>query len=168
MRSRISIAIVGALATISSPGSASAQGLDVPVKVEITTADRWMRWGRAEALRLHNEAVDRIGAGRQARAGRPRSGAYERMLRSKGVPPPGAEDWKKALELLGQALEKDSTIAEVHYALGYCRVVMGHLDTARDHFQQALKLRPSYTEASRALTLTNTALEWRASRGRDQ
>lgn len=160
----VSLAAALLLVLTGDATDARAQVIEFPAKLETSASDRLFRWDHAESIRLYNEAVDHISSARAARAsGTP---AYERYRRLRGEAAAGSDDWQKALELLDKAVQKDSAVPEVHYALGYCRAADNQLDSAREHFQKAVTLRPSYSAASRALTAVSAAIENRARRPR--
>lgn len=56
-----------------------------------------------------------------------------------------------AMEALGQALAIDASLHEAHYYLGRCHEEQGQDTVAADEFEQALRLRPDYSKAEKAL-----------------
>jgi tetratricopeptide (TPR) repeat protein len=73
-----------------------------------------------------------------------------------------AEKYAEAAQSYGAALEKAPGDADTHYGMGLALGKMRHYDRAAHHFQEALRLRPGYLDASRALSLTQAAIERRA------
>src|SRR6185437_12562163 len=63
-------------------------------------------------------------------------------------------EFEKAEALLRQVLEKNDRLADVHDMLGVVCHTRGNFAQAEHHFERALALNPSYTEAALNLAVT--------------
>jgi tetratricopeptide (TPR) repeat protein len=66
----------------------------------------------------------------------------------------GKREFDKADQLLRQVLEVDDRFADVHDMLGVIAHSKGNFLQAEHHFERALQLNPSYTEAALNLAVT--------------
>lgn len=66
----------------------------------------------------------------------------------------GKREFEKAETLLRQVLEVDDRFADVHDMLGVIAHARGNFLAAEHHFERALQLNPSYTEAALNLAVT--------------
>src|SRR5262245_35155231 len=63
-------------------------------------------------------------------------------------------EFDKADQLLRQVLETDDRFADVHDMLGVIAHSRGNFTEAEKHFERALRINPSYTEAALNLAVT--------------
>lgn len=63
-------------------------------------------------------------------------------------------EYDRAEHVLGQVLEKSDHFADVHNMLGFIRHSRGDLVAAERHFERAVEINPSYTEALLNLAVT--------------
>jgi tetratricopeptide (TPR) repeat protein len=63
-------------------------------------------------------------------------------------------EFERAEQMLRQALERDDRLADVHDMLGVICHARGNFAQAEFHFERALALNPSYTEAALNLAVT--------------
>ncbi len=63
-------------------------------------------------------------------------------------------EFDKAEQMLRQVLEKDDRLADVHDMLGVIAHSRGNFLVAERHFERALEINPSYTEAALNLAVT--------------
>ncbi len=66
----------------------------------------------------------------------------------------GKREFDKAEQLLNQVLEHDDRFADVHDMLGVIAHARGSFLQAEQHFERALEINPSYTEAALNLAVT--------------
>jgi tetratricopeptide (TPR) repeat protein len=66
----------------------------------------------------------------------------------------GKREFEKAEELLRQVLEAEDRFADVHDMLGVIAHARGNFIQAERHFERALEINPSYTEAALNLAVT--------------
>ncbi len=66
----------------------------------------------------------------------------------------GKREFDKAEQLLAQVLEHDDRFADVHDMLGVIAHARGSFLQAEQHFERALEINPSYTEAALNLAVT--------------
>src|SRR5215471_12887253 len=66
----------------------------------------------------------------------------------------GKREFEKAEELLRQVLETEDRFADVHDMLGVIAHSRGNFIQAERHFERALAINPSYTEAALNLAVT--------------
>lgn len=64
-----------------------------------------------------------------------------------GVKALEAQDWPKAIELLGKVAAAEPKSADIHNLLGYAHRKSGDLEQAFEHYNQALKLNPRHRHA---------------------
>jgi Flp pilus assembly protein TadD len=62
-------------------------------------------------------------------------------------------DARRALEMMAEALRRESELPEVHVGLAEAYLALGDLDRARHHVNRALKLDATHPEARRLLTM---------------
>ena len=62
-------------------------------------------------------------------------------------------DARRALELMAEALRRESEIPEVHVGLAEAYLALGDVDRARHHLDRALKLDATHPEARRLLAM---------------
>jgi tetratricopeptide (TPR) repeat protein len=89
-------------------------------------------------------------------------GPSAKELHNRGNDMMRAGKYADAAKAYGAALERTPDDAETHYGMGLALGKMRHYDRAEHHFREALRLRPAYLDASRALSLTRAAIERRA------
>ncbi len=63
-------------------------------------------------------------------------------------------EFDKAEETLREVVKRDDRLADVHDMLGIIFHMRGHLTAAEHHFERALAINPSYTEAALNLAVT--------------
>ncbi|MFO0587652.1 MAG: tetratricopeptide repeat protein [Polyangiaceae bacterium] len=74
-------------------------------------------------------------------------------------------EYDRAEHVLGQVLEKNAALADVHNMLGFILHSRGDLVAAERHFERAVELNPTYTEALLNLAVTyNDLRKYEASR----
>ena len=74
-------------------------------------------------------------------------------------------EYDRAEHVLGQVLEKNAELADVHNMLGFILHSRGDLVAAERHFERAVELNPTYTEALLNLAVTyNDLRKYEASR----
>ena len=66
----------------------------------------------------------------------------------------GKREYDKADHMLRQVLETDDRFADVHDMLGVIAHTKGNFAAAEQHFERALMINPSYTEAALNLAVT--------------
>ncbi len=66
----------------------------------------------------------------------------------------GKREYEKAEQLLRQVLEEEDRLADVHDMLGVICHARGNFAQAEHHFERALGINPSYTEAALNLAVT--------------
>ncbi len=61
------------------------------------------------------------------------------------------KNWERSIEILQQVVERDPKFADAHYRLGVAFKEMGHLEKARQRFEQATSFLASHLDAWEAL-----------------
>ena len=116
---------------ITASTTPPAPKLPIPAKAQPSLVDRLAL--RGSAFASFNAGIDHLSAGRNT----------------------------EAAKALGATVESYAAWPEAHYALGIALGRLRHFDDSKRHFEEALRQRPGYLEASRGLSLATAAIEAR-------